>query len=150
MEKNESAVVIGSDHAGWELKEAVKIWLLNKKFQVADVSEPALNSEDDYPKYAFRVAGAVADRSFARGIVFCGTGIGASIAANRVKGARAALCLTEEMAALSRRHNDANVLVLGGRLTAPEKAYAIVEAWLSTGFEGGRHERRVRLLDDLK
>jgi ribose 5-phosphate isomerase B len=151
MTKNESAaIVIGSDHAGWELKETVKNWLLGKEFHVTDVSEPALNSEDDYPKYAFRVARAVADKSFGRGIVFCGTGIGASIAANRVKGARAALCLTEEMAALSRRHNDANVLVLGGRLTAPEKAYAIVEAWLSPAFEGGRHERRVRLLDDLK
>jgi RpiB/LacA/LacB family sugar-phosphate isomerase len=143
----DAAVVIGSDHAGWELKEAVKHWLLGKNFTVTDVSEPALNPADDYPKYAFRVARAVAGGSFARGIVLCGTGIGASIAANRVKGVRAALCLTEEMAVLARKHNDSNVLVLGGRLTDPAGAYPIVGAWLSTVFEGGRHAGRVRQLD---
>jgi ribose 5-phosphate isomerase B len=149
-EEKTAAVVIGSDHAGWELKEAVKAKLESKKFAVSDLSEPSLNPADDYPKYAFRVAKAVADGTFDRGIVICGTGIGASIAANRVKGVRAALCLTEEMAVLSRKHNNANVLVLGGRLTAPEKASSIIEAWLSTAFEGGRHEGRVRQLDKME
>jgi ribose 5-phosphate isomerase B len=147
-EKN--AVVIGSDHAGWELKEAVRGYLQGRNVVVTDVSEPTLNPADDYPKYAFRVAKAVAAKTFDRGIVICGTGIGASIAANRVKGVRAALCLTEEMAILSRRHNNANVLVLGGRLTAPEKSFAIVDAWLATAFEGGRHEGRVQQLDKME
>jgi ribose 5-phosphate isomerase B len=145
-----TAIVIGSDHAGWELKEAVKAHLQSKKIAVSDLSEPSLNPADDYPKYSFRVAKAVASGTFDRGIIICGTGIGASIAANRVKGVRAALCLTEEMAVLSRKHNNANVLVLGGRLTVSEKAFSIIEAWLSTAFEGGRHEGRVRQLDKME
>ncbi len=151
MKKDEStAVVIGSDHAGWDLKEAIKAHLLDKELAISDVSEPTLNPADDYPKYAFRVAKAVAGGKFTWGIVICGTGIGASIAANRVRGVRAALCLTEEMALLSRKHNNANVLVLGGRLTPPEKAFSIIESWLSAAFEGGRHEGRVRQLDAME
>ena len=145
-----SAIVIGSDHAGWELKEAVKGFLLGKGLTVEDVSETKLNPEDDYPKYAFKVAKLVASGKFEQGIAVCGTGIGASIAANRVRGARAALCLTPEMGRMAKRHNNANVLVLGGRITQPGEAFMIADAWMSAKFEGGRHLRRVQLLDSLE
>jgi RpiB/LacA/LacB family sugar-phosphate isomerase len=141
------AIVIGSDHAGWELKEEVRKYLIGKGFNVYDVSEPGLNPDDDYPVSAKRVAGAVAAGEFEKGITFCGTGIGASIAANRIRGARAALCMAPEMARMSRRHNNANVLVMGGRITQPREAFMIVDTWLSAGFEGGRHQRRVELID---
>ncbi|MBN2188827.1 MAG: ribose 5-phosphate isomerase B [Chitinispirillaceae bacterium] len=148
MNQNKSsAIVIGSDHAGWELKEEVKKYLIEKGINVKDVSEPKLNPDDDYPKYSKKVAKAVASGEFEKGITVCGTGIGASIAANRVNGARAALCMTPEMARMSRRHNNANVLVMGGRITQPQEAFMIIDAWLSTKFEGGRHLRRVELLD---
>ncbi len=145
-----SPVIIGSDHAGWELKEAVKEYLTGKGFTVEDVSEPKLNPEDDYPEFAFKVAKAVASGKFERGISICGTGIGASIAANRVRGARAALCVTPEMARMAKRHNNANVLVLGGRITLPEQAFMIIDAWMSVHFEGGRHSRRVQMIDTLE
>jgi RpiB/LacA/LacB family sugar-phosphate isomerase len=145
-----SAIVIGSDHAGWELKEAVKEYLISKNIAVKDLSEPKLDPQDDYPKYAFRVAQQVASGKFEQGIAMCGTGIGASIAANRVRGARAALCLTPEMARMAKRHNNANVLVLGGRITQPREASMIIDAWISAKFEGGRHVRRVDLLDSVE
>ena len=145
-----TAIIIGSDHAGWELKEAVKEYLTSKGSAVEDVSEPKLNLEDDYPKYAFRVAKKVASGQFEKGIAVCGTGIGASMAANRIRGARAALCLTPEMARMAKRHNNANVLVLGGRITQPGEAFMIVDAWMSAKFEGGRHLRRVELLDGVE
>jgi ribose 5-phosphate isomerase B len=151
MDRNESsAIVIGSDHAGWELKEEVKKYLISKGIEVKDVSEPKLNPDDDYPKYAFRVAKQVASGKFGQGIAVCGTGIGASISANRVRGARAALCLTPEMGRMAKRHNNANVLVLGGRITQPREAFMIIDAWLSAKFEGGRHLRRVELLDSVE
>jgi RpiB/LacA/LacB family sugar-phosphate isomerase len=145
-----TSIIISSDHAGWELKEAVKEYLTNKGFAVEDVSEPKLNLEDDYPKYAFRVAKQVASGKFEQGIAVCGTGIGASIAANRIRGARAALCLTPEMGRMAKRHNNANVLVLGGRITQPREAFMIIDAWMSAKFEGGRHVRRVALLDGVE
>jgi ribose 5-phosphate isomerase B len=145
-----TAIVIGSDHAGWELKEEVKNYLIDKGYEVNDVSEPKLSPDDDYPKYAKRVARTVASGEYEKGITVCGTGIGASIAANRVKGARAALCLTPEMARMSRRHNNANVLVLGGRITQPREAFMIIDAWMSAKFEGGRHQRRVELMDSVE
>jgi ribose 5-phosphate isomerase B len=145
-----TAIVIGSDHAGWELKEEVKKYLIDKGINVKDVSEPKLSPDDDYPKYAKRVAKAVASGEYDKGITVCGTGIGASIAANRVRGARAALCLTPEMARMSRRHNNANVLVMGGRITQPRDASMIIDAWLSAKFEGGRHQRRVELMDSAE
>jgi RpiB/LacA/LacB family sugar-phosphate isomerase len=145
----QNTLVIGSDHAGWELKEAVKEYLVGKGFAVDDVSEPAYNSEDDYPVSAAKVAKLVASGEYGQGITLCGTGIGASIAANRIRGARAALCFTPEMARMARRHNNANVLVLGGRITQPAEAFMMIDAWMATHFEGGRHERRVRLLDSV-
>jgi ribose 5-phosphate isomerase B len=146
----DDALVISSDHAGWELKEEIRKYLTGKGFDVKDVSEPRLNPNDDYPVSAKKVANAVASGKFERGITICGTGIGASIAANRVKGSRAALCLTPEMGRMARRHNNANVLVLGGRITQPQEAFMIIDAWMSAKFEGGRHERRVKLLDSAE
>ena len=142
-------LVIGSDHAGWELKEAVKEYLTSKGFAVDDMSESAYNAEDDYPVSAAKVAKVVAAGKYEQGITLCGTGIGASIAANRIRGARAALCFTPEMARMARRHNNANVLVLGGRITQPADAFMMIDAWMATHFEGGRHERRVQLLDSV-
>jgi RpiB/LacA/LacB family sugar-phosphate isomerase len=145
-----TAIVISGDHAGWELKEAIKGYLTSKGFAVEDVSEAKLNPEDDYPKYAFRVAQQVASGKFEQGITVCGTGIGASIAANRIRGARAALCLTPEMGRMAKRHNNANILVLGGRITQPREAFMIIDAWISAKFEGGRHLRRMQQLDTLE
>jgi RpiB/LacA/LacB family sugar-phosphate isomerase len=145
----QSTIVIGSDHAGWELKEAVKEYLAGKGFAVEDVSAPAYDAEDDYPVSSSKVAKLVASGKYGQGITFCGTGIGASIAANRIRGARAALCFTPEMARMARRHNNANVLVLGGRITQPAEAFMMIDAWMTTHFEGGRHERRVQLLDSV-
>jgi RpiB/LacA/LacB family sugar-phosphate isomerase len=146
---NNLKVIIGSDHAGWELKEAVKEYLAGKGFAVTDISEAHFDSQDDYPRYAFGVAKRVASGEFEHGITVCGTGIGASIAANRVRGARAALCHTPEMGRMAKRHNNANVLVLGGRLTQPGDAAMIIDAWMSAKFEGGRHLRRVEQIDTM-
>ena len=143
-------IILGSDHAGFERKEEVRAYLTTLGFEVKDVSEPVYDAKDDYPKYAAEVARQVANKSYDRGIAMCGSGIGASIAANRFSGVRAALCLTPEMALLSRRHNDSNVLVLAGRLTGREEMVRIVDAWLAEGFEGGRHLRRVGQLDLLQ
>jgi RpiB/LacA/LacB family sugar-phosphate isomerase len=148
MEK--TTIVIGSDHAGWQLKEAIKEQLAGKGYTVDDVSEPSYNAEDDYPVYAARVAKLVAQGRYESGIAVCGTGIGASIAANRIRGARAALCFTPEMGRMAKRHNNANILVLGGRTTQPADAFMIIESWMNTGFEGGRHARRVDQLDTVE
>ena len=103
----------------------------------------------DYPVYGRRCAEAVASGEADLGIVCCGTGIGISIAANKVKGIRCGLCTSAEMAHLTKQHNNANMIALGGRTTAPELALAIVDEWLDTDFEGGRHQRRVDMLDEM-
>jgi ribose 5-phosphate isomerase B len=135
-------IAIGSDHAGLELKEQIKVFLSARGTLWKDFGG---DSEDavDYPDTAFPLAQAVVRGEFDMGILVCGTGIGMSIAANKVRGIRAALCLTPAMADMSRRHNDANVLTLGGRLLTPKAAMDIVETWLNTAFEGDRHARRV-------
>ena len=142
-------IAIGADHAGYNLKEKIKKFLkeLNISFvdYGTDSPEPV-----DYPKIAVSVARAVANSEAERGILICGTGIGMSIVANKIPGIRAALCWCEEAAILSRQHNNANILTMGGRLTAPEDARKIVKAFLNTEFEaGGRHERRVKQIHDL-
>jgi ribose 5-phosphate isomerase B len=147
---NSKKIILGSDHAGFERKEEVRAHLTGLGFEVKDVSEPVYEAKDDYPKYAAEVARQVANKSFERGIALCGSGIGASIAANRFRGVRAALCITPEMARMSRLHNNSNVLVLGGRLTGKEETMRIVDAWLAGEFEGGRHAARIALLDLLE
>lgn len=140
---------IASDHGGFELKEYLKEYLKKSGIEVSDFGT---NSEEpvDYPIYGERCARAVANGEVERGVVCCGTGIGISIAANKVAGIRCALCTDENMARLSRQHNNANVLALGGRTTSNEDAQKILDAWLITEFEGGRHQRRIDMIDNIK
>lgn len=136
-------IALAADHAGFQLKEKIKGHLESAGYAVMDCG--TANQEPvDYPDFAKRVADAVASGKCERGILLCGTGIGMSIAANKRAGVYAALCHDERSAALSRAHNNSNVLTLGGRTTPPETAMRIVDAWLSTEFEGGRHKRRTR------
>lgn len=146
---NSKKIILGSDHAGFERKEEVMVYLKDLGFEVTDVSAPVYDAKDDYPKFAAEVARQVAGKKFDRGIALCGSGIGASIAANRFRGIRAALCITPEMAQLSRRHNNSNVLVLGGRLTDKNTTMRIVDAWLAGEFEGGRHAERVDQIERM-
>lgn len=140
-------IAIAADHAGFAMKDHIKTYLEKKGIPVQDLSAPQLDPADDYPEFGFKLARAVAQKTFTRGILFCGTGIGISIAANRVRGVRAALCTSPELARMSREHNDANVLVIGGRTTPQDTAEKIVDAWLSGVFAGDRHGKRVAQLD---
>ena len=146
--EHEGRLILSSDHAGFEMKEHVKAELSRLGIAFDDIGT-AKPESTDYPIWAGRVAKAVSDGKYARGITICGTGLGASMAANKFKGVRAALCITEEMARLSKQHNNANVLVLGGRITRPDTASRILQTWLSTDFEGGRHQRRVDQIDEV-
>lgn len=139
-------IAIASDHGGFELKENVKKYLESRDIEVVDLGTHSEESVD-YPAYGKACGQAVANGEVDRGIVCCGTGIGISIAANKVKGVRCALCTDVHMAEMTRKHNDANVLAMGGRTTELETALAITAAWLDTEFEGGRHQRRVDMLD---
>ena len=140
-------IAVASDHGGYKLKEYLKKYLEEKGEEVIDLGTDSEESVD-YPVYGKACGEAVVSGKADRGIVCCGTGIGISIAANKVKGVRCALCTDVHMAEMSRKHNNANVLALGGRTTSDEDARKITEAWLETGFEGGRHQRRVNMLDE--
>jgi len=142
-------VAIGSDHAGWELKERIKEFLLAKGYEVIDFGTDSPQSTH-YPLFAKEVALAVQEGRADRGILVCGTGIGMSITANKFRGVRAALCCNEYMAKMSRLHNDANVLCLGDRVLGEELALAIVDVWMNTPFEGGRHSKRVELIKEIE
>ncbi len=137
---------IGSDHAGYTYKEFLKAHLRSLGHEVVDFGTGSTESVD-YPLFIRPVAEAVARRECERGIVLGGSGNGEAMAANRVRGVRCALCWNVESARLSRAHNDANVLSLGERLLSRDEARAIVDTWLATPFEGGRHVRRIELLD---
>jgi ribose 5-phosphate isomerase B len=144
-----STIALGADHAGYELKEALKGWLINYGLHVLDLGTHSTESVD-YPDYAALVGESVAEQKVERGLLVCGTGIGMAIAANKVPGVRAALCGDLYTARMSREHNDANVLVLGGRLMGAEMAADILRAWLETDFAGGRHARRVDKIADIE
>jgi ribose 5-phosphate isomerase B len=140
---------IGADHAGFSMKEDLKSFLESRGHELVDVG--TFNEESvDYPDMARRVAELVRDGEVERGILICGTGVGMAMAANKVSGVRAASCSDLLSARLSRAHNDANVLTLGARITAPYYAREILEAWLTTPFEGGRHERRVDMIRKME
>jgi len=141
-------LAIGADHAGYYLKEQIKEFLKSKNIDFKDYGTFKIES-CDYPEYAYKVGQAVANGDADLGILICGTGIGMSITANKIKGIRAALVYDEQTAKLSRQHNDANVLCMGGRLTPEEEAKKIVDVWLNTSFEGGRHEKRIKLISQL-
>jgi len=140
---------MGCDHAGYPLKEALKAFLEQDGHEVLDFGT---DSEDtvDYPDFCAAAARAVVDGRADRGIVLGGSGQGEQLAANKVQGARAALCNELHLAELSRRHNDANVLAMGGRIVAVQLAKEIATLWLATPFEGGRHEARVRQLGEIE
>lgn len=135
-------VVLGADHAGILTKRELVEFLQSKNHEVEDLG-PYTEDSVDYPDFAFAVAERVADGEADRGILICGSGIGMSMAANKVKGVRAALCLTVESAALSRQHNDANVLTLAGRQCEIPELLRITDVFLTTDFDGGRHAGRV-------
>jgi ribose 5-phosphate isomerase B len=139
-------LAIGSDHAGFRYKELIKAHLVALGHEVRDFGTDSPEAVD-YPLYIRPVAEAVARGEFERGIVLGGSGNGEAIVANRVKGVRCALCWNVESAKLGRQHNNANVISLGERMMSEETALAIVDAWLATPFEGGRHQRRIDLID---
>ena len=141
-------IAVASDHGGFALKNIVKAHLIERGFKVVDLGTDS-EASVDYPVYGKACGEAVASGKADIGIVVCGTGIGISIAANKVKGIRCGLCTSVEMAKLTKQHNNANILALGGRTTAPDLAVEIVDAWLDTEFEGGRHERRTAMLDEM-
>lgn len=141
-------IFIGSDHAGYLLKETLKNYLVQKEIEYKDLgtfSEESVN----YPEFAYKVADGVSKDLAHLGILICGTGIGMSITANKIKNIRAAVVHNVETAKLSRLHNNANVLCLGARVLNEELALEILDVWLNTSFEGGRHENRINLITKL-
>ena len=135
-------IFLSSDHGGFELKEIVKSFLIDNNFEYEDLGCSSLEPVD-YPDFAKLLSNKIKDKNNSKGIIFCGTGIGISIAANRFPHIRAALCTSVEMASKSRKHNDANVLALGGRILEFKLALEIVKEFLQTDFEAGRHSVRV-------
>lgn len=135
-------IAIGSDHAGFELKEKIKQLLTSKDIEVQDFGTNSTESVD-YPDYAHPTANAVENKDADLGILLCGSGNGIAMTANKHQNIRAAICWTTELAELARQHNDANILVLPARFISEELGLKIVEAYLNTDFEGGRHQRRV-------
>lgn len=142
-------IVLGSDHAGFELKQHIKQFLTQKGYEIKDLGCDSPKSVD-YPLFGELAAREVADGMADYAIIVCGTGLGISMAANKVRGIRAALCTNEYMARMARLHNDANVLALGSRVVGAGLAEAIVDTFLSTAFEGGRHAGRVKLIMDIE
>ncbi len=136
-------IAIGCDHGGYELKKKIIKYLDEHGYRYSDYGCSSSTESVDYPDIAFPVAEAVASGKYDRGILICGTGIGVSICANRIRGVRCALCGDPVSAELTRKHNNSNVLAMGGRIIGSEIAKEIVSKWLTTEFEGGRHERRL-------
>jgi ribose 5-phosphate isomerase B len=139
-------IAIGSDHGGFELKEKIVEYLKSNGIEFKDFGT-FTNESCDYPVVAKEVASEVAQGNFNKGVLVCGTGIGVSIVANKIKGIRAALCFDTFCAKMSRAHNDANILCLGQRVLAQDLALEIVDVWLKSEFEGGRHEKRVGMIE---
>ena len=141
----QKTLVLASDHAGYDLKEKIKTYLENNNFNIRDLG-PFNEDSVDYPDYGNILGQFIIENKNSIGIAICGSGIGISIALNRMLGVRAALCSNEDIAKLSRNHNDANVLVLAGRFITLKKSSSIIDVFLKESFEGGRHERRVNKL----
>ena len=141
-------IIIGCDHAGYQLKISLIKFLENVSIEVDDVGTDS-NEAADYPDIGFKVARSVAGGMYDRGILICGSGIGMSIVANKVKGIRAALAMSVEQAVLSKQHNDANILVFAGRMIDVNTAEEATQKWLDAEFEGGRHSRRIHKIHDL-
>lgn len=142
-------IIIGSDHGGLTLKTALSNYLNRRGIQVADAGTDS-DASVDYPVFGLKVAENVADGSADLGILVCGTGIGMSIAANKIPGIRAALVTEVFMAKMAKEHNNANILVLGGRVLDEQKACDLVGAWLDAEFEGGRHQNRLNMITEIE
>jgi ribose 5-phosphate isomerase B len=142
-------IAIASDHAGVDLKSTISQLLRQLQHEMIDFGVHNRDSVD-YPDYGIPVAEAVSEGKAERGVLICGTGIGMSIVANKFPHVRAALCYDEFTAKISRLHNDANILVLGGRVLDHVNAQEIVKLWLTTGFDGGRHERRLKKIEEIE
>ena len=150
MDKEESKkkIALGADHAGFELKEQIAKYLKEKGYEVKDFGAYSTDSID-YPDPAYSTAKSVSEHSSDEGILICGTGIGMSMVANKLPGVRAALCNSVETAQLSKKHNNANLLCLGGRVEHTDSVEKIVDEWLNAKFEEGRHDRRVNKIHSL-
>ena len=142
----ERSILIGSDHAAYELKEKIKAYLSDKGYHVDDAGTKTKDPVY-YVEYGKKVAGAVSQGKYLKGILLCGTGLGMSMTANRFPNVRAALCSDIFSVEMSRLHNDSNILVLGGRILGDMLAFALVQTWLDTEFEGGRHLERIQSID---
>lgn len=143
------SIALASDHGGYELKEDLKEYLSKEGYQTQDLGPPTPDSVD-YPLLGAKIAELVSRGEVERGILICGTGVGMAIVANKYPDVRAALCHDQYTAFMSRRHNDANILVLGGRVLGKGLAREVVKIWLETEFEGGRHSRRLEQIKDLE
>ncbi|RKY56418.1 MAG: ribose 5-phosphate isomerase B [Candidatus Neomarinimicrobiota bacterium] len=142
-------IIFGADHGGFKLKTALVKYAIDIGYKVVDIGTFSSKSVD-YPDFAKKVAEEIADDSNNAGVLVCRTGIGMSISANKITGARAALCYSEKIAELSRSHNDANILCLGADFIDLEKAKRIFKKWIDTHFEGGRHKKRVEKIEELE
>jgi len=141
-------IALASDHAGYEMKMAIKEKLEKEGYEILDLGTDSTESVD-YPIYGKAIGEAVAQGKAEKGIAVCGTGIGISIAANKVKGIRCALCTSVEMARLAKEHNNANILAMGGRTTSKELAFQMIDEWFNAEFLGGKHQRRISMLDEM-
>ena len=141
-------IAIASDHGGFDLKESVIAHLLNDGWEIDDLG-PSNEDSVDYPDYGVKLAEAIANKKVERGIVICGTGVGMSIVVNRFPGIRGTLCSDVFTAKMCREHNDSNILIMGGRVIGKGLASEIVTTWLSTAFEGGRHQRRLDKINEI-
>ena len=141
--KSKPTVAIGSDHAAYSFKEEIKAHLINRGYRIKDFGTHGLGRVD-YCDFGFVVGAAVSRGDYEKGLLFCGTGVGISISADKVKGIRAVVCSEPYSAKLSREHNDSNILALGARVVGVELAKMIVDTWLDSKFEGGRHADRVK------
>ena len=148
MEVDKTPIIIGCDHGAYDLKEKLKTFIAEKGIKVEDVGTHSQDSVD-YPDFGMKVASLVSTGKFKRGVLLCGTGIGMSMVANRFPHVRAALCSDLFSAIMSRRHNDSNILVLGGRVTGEGLALELTRAWLETPFDDGRHRMRIEKFDQL-
>ncbi len=149
MDENKTQIVIGSDHAAYQLKEKIRQYIIERGIDINDVGTYSEDSVD-YVDFGIKVSTMVSTGKYERGILLCGTGLGMSMVANKFPHVRAALCNDLFSAIMSRRHNNSNILVMGGRVIGEELARQIVKAWLETPFDGGRHQLRIKKFDRIE
>jgi len=148
MNEDKTPIIIGSDHAAYQMKEKIKAYIIEIGVDIEDVGAYSEDSVD-YPDLGIKVASSISKGKFNRGILLCGTGIGMSMVANKFPHVRAALCNDLFSASMSRRHNNSNILVMGGRVIGEALAMEILKVWLETPFDGGRHQLRIEKFDNL-